>query len=76
MSTYESIAKELDPDESVDSLHLLCPTRWTVRTKSIAAVVKNYQALHSTLLSTSKTESEREKHEKASLRPFLVCILQ
>ena len=66
MSTYESIAKELDPDESVDSLHLLCPTRWTVRTKSIAAVVKNYQALHSTLLSISKTASEREKREKAA----------
>ena len=66
MATYESIAKELDPDESVDSLHLLCPTRWTVRTKSIAAVLNNYQTLHSTLLSISKTASEREKRDKAA----------
>ena len=66
MATYESIAKELDPDQSVDSLHLLCPTRWTVRTKSITAVLNNYQALHSTLLSISKTASEREKHDKTA----------
>ena len=39
-----------------------------MRTKSIAAVVKNYQALHSTLLSRiSKTASEREKREKAAV---------
>ena len=34
--------------------------------KSIAAVENNYQALHSTLLSISKTASEREKREKAA----------
>ena len=49
MSTYESIAsncESLGDSEHVQSLHPLCPTRWTVRTKAILAVLKSYEALY------------------------------
>ena len=45
MSIYEDIAKDVSSDGSVDSLHLLCPTRWTVRTKSVSAILDNYSAI-------------------------------
>ena len=66
MSTYENVAKDLEPDKSVESLHLLCPTRWTVRTKSISAVLSNYQAICATLLGISENGSTRENRDKAA----------
>ena len=66
MSTYQSIAKDLEPDETVESLHLLCPTRWTVRTKSISAVLNNYQSLYSTLVNISENARDREIGDKAA----------
>ena len=68
MSTYESIAsncESLGDSEHVQSLHLLCPTRWTVRTKAILAVLKSYEALYDTLPSISKTASTRESRDKS-----------
>eukprot|EP00794_Sanderia_malayensis_P011514 gene11514-12706_t len=65
MSIYEDIAKDVSSDGSVDSLHLLCPTRWTVRTKSVSAILKNYSAIQATLLSIANESSAREVSDKA-----------
>ena len=68
MSTYESIAsncKSLGDSDHVQSLHRLCPTRWTVRTKATLAVLKSYEALHDMLLIISKTASTRESLDKS-----------
>ena len=60
LSTYEILASEsLKANEHVESLHLLCPTRWTVRTKAILAVLNSYQAIYDTLQSISRTSSSR-----------------
>ena len=67
MSTYENIASEsLEDNEHVESLPLLCPTCWTVRTKAILAVLNSYQALYDTLLSISRTASTHEIRDKSA----------
>eukprot|EP00794_Sanderia_malayensis_P004246 gene4246-4810_t len=65
MSIYEDIAKDVSSDGSVDSLHLLCPTRWTVRTKSVSAILKNYSAIQAALLIIANETSAREVSDKA-----------
>ena len=57
MSISKDIAKDVSSDGSVDSLHLLCPTRWTVRTKSVSAILDNYSAIQATLLSIANESS-------------------
>ena len=60
MSTYEIIASELlKQNEHVESLHLLCPIRWTVRTKAI-------QAIYDTLKSISRTGFFSEIRDKSN----------
>ena len=66
MAVYEDIAKDVNSDGSVESLHLLCPTRWTVRTKSVSAILNNYSAIHATLLSIANDSSIREVSDKAN----------
>lgn len=39
--------------EQSANLHMLCPTRWTVRTRSISAVISSYKAIHDTLSATA-----------------------
>uniref|UniRef100_H2ZSG2 DUF4371 domain-containing protein n=1 Tax=Latimeria chalumnae TaxID=7897 RepID=H2ZSG2_LATCH len=64
MSQYQRIASEYDQDPT-ENLHLLCPTRWTVRTKSLSAMLHNYEALHATL-SISKEDSTRDIRDNDS----------
>ena len=70
MSVYESIAKEcLASNENcvgAENLHLLCPTRWTVRTCAIKAVLDNYQGIYDTLRNISETGSTRDSRDKAA----------
>ena len=53
LNLFESVRKEitLSHGESAvsPSLRTLCPTRWTVRHSAIDSILKNYQALMSTL---------------------------
>uniref|UniRef100_H3ACG0 HAT C-terminal dimerisation domain-containing protein n=1 Tax=Latimeria chalumnae TaxID=7897 RepID=H3ACG0_LATCH len=65
MSQYQWIASEYDQGH-IENLHLLCPTRWTVRTKSISAVLYNYEALHATLSSISKEDSTHDIRDNDS----------
>ena len=44
---FESIQKQQDPPNS--SIRPLCPTRWTVRTGAMQAIVMNYETLQSTM---------------------------
>ena len=46
--TFEGIQK---PQEcpSNSGIRTLCPTRWTVRTDAIQAIITNYEALHETM---------------------------
>ncbi|XP_071843974.1 zinc finger MYM-type protein 1-like [Apostichopus japonicus] len=56
MANYQNIASEYTADH-VENLHMLCPTRWTVRTKSISAILHNYEGLYATLVSTGDNSS-------------------
>ena len=69
MSTYGTTAsKFLEVREHVESLLLVCPTRWRVRTKAILALLNSYQlAIYDTLRSISRTGSTREIREKADI---------
>ena len=59
MVQYQHIAKDINDNATqVENPHLQCPTRWTVRTKAISAVLKNYEALYSRLLSIAKESSK------------------
>ena len=53
LNLFESVRKDITiaDNESVlsPSLRTLCPTRWTVRHSAIDSILKNYQALVSTL---------------------------
>jgi hypothetical protein len=67
MAQYQHIAKEInDNGMQVDNPHLLCPTRWTVRSKAISAVLHNYEARYSTLLSIAKESSKSTVCDTAS----------
>lgn len=50
----------------------MCPTRWTVRTGAIAAILKNYSLIQETLEEISK-ESSGEASSKAS---GLLCLME
>ncbi|XP_046862561.1 zinc finger MYM-type protein 1-like [Xenia sp. Carnegie-2017] len=64
---YQHIAKEIeDSGTQYENLHLLCPTRWTVRTKAISAVLHNYEALYSALLSIAKESCKSTVRDTAS----------
>ena len=58
MAQYKHIAsdlgKKLDNSTHIENSLLLCPTRWTVRTKAIFAIINNYQALYTTIFSLAK----------------------
>ena len=59
MAQYQHIASDLEDTLSnnntqVKSPHLLCPTRWTVRTKAISAIINNYEVLYTTILGIAK----------------------
>jgi hypothetical protein len=71
MSVYEDIAKECRASDEgncvgAENLHLLCPTRWTVRTGAIKAVLDNYQGIYETLCNISGTGSTRDGRDKAA----------
>ena len=67
MAQYQHIAEEInDNGMQVENPHLLCPTRWTVRTKAISAVLHNNEALYSTLLSIAKESSKSTVRDTAS----------
>ena len=67
MVQYQHIAKDINENATqVQNPHLLCPTRWTVRTKAISAVLNNYEALYSTLLSIAKESSKSTVRDTAS----------
>ena len=59
MAQYQRIASDLEDTLSnnntlVKSPHLLRPTRWTVKTKAISAIINNYEVLYTTILSIAK----------------------
>ena len=60
---FQQCKHELSPEGS--GLRPLCPTRWTVRTGAIAAVLKNYAALLQALENISE-ESHDEYGRKAN----------
>lgn len=67
MAQYQHIAKEIeDSGTQVENPHLLCPTRWTVRTKAISAVLHNYEGLYSALLSIAKESCKSTVRDTAS----------
>ena len=69
MAVYESIAKDClasEDEKSVVNLHLLCPTRWTVRTSAIKAILDNDQGIYDTLRNISRTASTRDSRDKTS----------
>ena len=67
MVQYQHIVKDINDNAmQVENPHLLCPTRWTVRTKAISAVLHNYEALYSTLLSIAKKSSNSTVRDTAS----------
>ena len=67
MAQYQHIAEEInDNSMQVEDPHLMCPTRWTVRTKAIWAVLHSYEALYSTLLSIAKESSKSTVRDTAS----------
>ena len=53
LNLFESVQKEITLTDGASdlspSLRTLCPTRWTVRHSAINSILKNYQALMSTL---------------------------
>ena len=49
---FERVQKELD-DSSKSGIRTFCPTRWTVRTGAIRAILDNYESLHITLEESS-----------------------
>ena len=65
---FEKIRNELDNGElansphSLHSLRPLCPTRWTVRAKSMQSVIENYEAI----LTTLDTISSQDKTDSGS----------
>ena len=69
-----AIYNELKRGSKVDatSLRPLCPTRWTVRTGAIAAILKNYSLIQETLEEISK-ESSGAASSKAS---GLLCLME
>jgi hypothetical protein len=66
MAQYQHTTEEInDNSMQVEDPHLLCPTRWTVRTKAIWAVLHSYEALYSTLLSIAKEYSKSTVRDTA-----------
>lgn len=55
-SLFESIKSQMSPDTS--NLRPLCPTRWTVRTGAIGAVLANYSTVCSVLDEVHETEND------------------
>ena len=45
---FETVRSQQESPAS-QSIHLLCPTRWTVRTGAMQAIVAHYEALYSTM---------------------------
>lgn len=80
MAQYQYIASSLEENNThVENPHLLCPTRWTVRTKAISAIVNNYEALHSTFLSIAKEATKASVRDTANglaakLKKFDTCF--
>jgi len=62
MGKYLEISAEY---ENSQTLHQLCPTRWTIRTRSLSSVLNSYQAIHETLMSISEENNQREICDKA-----------
>lgn len=48
---FENIKTQQDSQTS--SIRSLCPTRWTVRTGAMQAIVANYEVLHETMEKSS-----------------------
>ena len=63
MEQYQQIAKDYDESETI---HVLCPTRWTVRTRSINAVLNSYKAINETLKLIESDTTNREVKDKAA----------
>lgn len=59
MAQYHNIAADFT---EAQALHQLCPTRWTVRTRAISAVMKSREALSQTLrlFADERTSSDRD----------------
>jgi hypothetical protein len=80
MAKYQHIASSMeDNDTHFENPHLLCPTRWTVRTKAISAIINNYETMYSTILSIAKettTASVRDMANglAAKLEKFGMCF--
>ena len=64
MEEYKQIAKNYEESENI---HMLCPTRWTIRTRSLSAVINSYKAIYDTLASiASDRNNKREIRDKAN----------
>lgn len=65
MAQHQHIVAEHSVAQA-ENPHLLCPTRWTVRTKSISVIVRNYEALYSTLLGIAEESNKPSVRDTAS----------
>lgn len=70
LAIYNELRKGSGPDAS--SLRPLCPTRWTVRTGAIAAIVNNY----SLILQTLEEIAEESSGSIASKASGLICLME
>ena len=52
MSTMQA---QLSPECQTSSIKMICPTRWTERTKALDAIIKNYKPLIPALLEIHNT---------------------
>ena len=61
MSTLQA---QLCPECQTPSIKMLCPTHWTVRTKALEAIIKNYSILIAALIKI-QNRSKDKAHLKA-----------
>ena len=47
----------MDNSTHIENPHFPCPSRWTVSTKAIFAIINNYKALYTTILSCTAKEA-------------------
>jgi len=72
--TLENIQKQ-QKHSSTSGIRTLCPTRWTVRTGAMQAIVTNYEALRETMEVASQGTDEcarRANGMLALMNPFSI----
>ena len=73
MRTFELIKRDTDSN-SETSLRPLCPTRWTVRARSIQSVIDNYAALMQALDEVSQSSPDESSAKANGFLKRLECF--